>query len=316
MQVEDDHELLDLMVADHIDAPDQYRATARWLEYSDRFLAFLKTEGLNNFRSSKHEKGSPGSVLASFGAVDINPPTSRASPEEMYHAAASCFVGHNAVSIDKLPASKVGAPEGFVVEDRFYTLSWLNFYCRYAYVSKFVSFDDQIIVEVGSGSGKQAEMLKKAHPGLTVLIFDLPTQLYVANQYLERVFEGSDQVAGYRQTRNFTSMGDIQRGKINAMPHWKFPLLDGAAFDVLWNAASFQEMGHETALTYLRGATSARSMFLMHNIKYRPGVPPPGIRGVIDQKYLPGFDEVDRSHARLALTPAKWIYFDSFWRRT
>lgn len=312
MQVEDDHQLLDLMVADHIQAPDEFRATERWLEYSDRFLTFLKDQGLKDFRSGRHQKGTPGSVLASFGAVDINPSFQNSSPEEIYHAAASCFVGQSAVTIDRLPAGRIGTPEGFEIEDRFYTLSWLNFYCRYAYVSKFVDFDQQVIVEVGSGSGKQAEMLKRAHPGLTILLFDLPTQLYVANQYLSRVF-GSTDVVGYRRTREFKDFSDIERGKINIMPHWQYPLVDGVDFDLLWNAASFQEMGRETALTYLNGARSARAMFLMHNIKFRPATPPPGVRGVIDPEILSGFREIDRSLARMAVMTSKWIYFDSYW---
>jgi hypothetical protein len=254
-------------------------------------------------------------VLRSFGAVDINPPLDQATPEEMFQVAATCFLGKGAKPITGLEASRVGNPEGFEINGKFYTLSWLNFYCRYAYVSKFIEFKDQIIVEVGPGSGKQAEMPKKAHPNLTIVLFDLPTQLYVCNQYLKKVFEGTDTVVDYSVCRNYTSFADIRRGKINILPNWKFPIVVGKQFDLLWNAASFQEMAETTARQYLDLASSALAMFLMYNIKFRPKSYLLGERGVISSKFLPYHHEKDRIVARLAYMPPKWIYFDSFWVR-
>jgi putative sugar O-methyltransferase len=314
-QVHDDLELLDLMIADYQSADPDFQATARWAEYSERFLNFLKEEGLRDFRSRRHEAGSPGAVLASFGALDINPAFERASPTELFHSASTCFLGRNGKTIRDLPASTVGNPEGFEVEGRFYTLSWLNFYCRYAYVTKFMNLDDQTIVEVGPGSGKQAELLKRAHPNLTIVLFDLPTQLYVANQYLTKVFEGTGDVVDYRACRDISSFDGIVRGKINILPHWKYPIVNNREFDLLWNAASFQEMGPETAKSYLNGAASAKHLFLMYNIKYRENAPLPGARGMIDPKYLTTHLERDRIVAKLALQPPIWLYFDSFWDR-
>lgn len=314
-QVVDDPQLLELTVQDYLRSSGEFGASARWLQYSDRFLAYLREQGLKDFRSRRHPKGTPGAVLASFGAVDLNPSFDRCSPIDLYHAAATCYLGEGAVHISQLSPSQVASPEGFCIDGRFYTLSWLNFYCRYAYVSKFVRFERQTIVEVGCGSGKQAELLKKAHPDLTIVLFDLPTQLYVAHQYLAAVFSDSDEVVDYRTTRTFRSFDDIRRRKINILPNWLFPIVRGAAIDLLWNAASFQEMAPEVALSYLRAASSAAGMFLMHNIKYKPDAPWPGSRGVIDPAHLPGFREVDRTPARLALTPATWLYFDSLWKR-
>lgn len=183
-------------------------------------------------------------------------------------------------------------------------------------MSKFIEFRDQIIVEVGPGSGKQAEMLKKAHPDLTIVLFDLPTQLYVCNQYLKKVFEGTDELADYSVSRNYKSFNDIQRGKINILPNWMFPIVAGRSFDLLWNSASFQEMDITTAEHYLKLASGASAMYLMHNIKYRPQSPLPGYRGVIGPKALKNFVEKDRSLARLAYMAKTWIYFDSFWEST
>jgi hypothetical protein len=315
-QVEDDTKLLEKILADEKRAMPGFNATARWSTYSGSFVEFLRTSGLHNFRGTRQKKGTPGAVLASFGAVDINPDPERPNgkPEAMFHAARCCFLGDGAKTIDELEASRVGNPEGFEIDGRFYTLSWLNYYCRYAFVSQHVRLSDQVIIEVGPGSGKQAEMLKKAHPGLTIVLFDLPTQLYVCNQYLTKVFEGTGQVADYRASSRVQTFADIQKGKINILPHWKFPIVENQEFDLLWNAASFQEMGAEAA-RYLAAAAGAKAMYLMHNIKYREGVAAPGERGVISPKNLSGFREIDREGARLAFPPETWLYFDSFWKR-
>jgi hypothetical protein len=315
-QVENDIELLESILADEKRAMSAFNPTARWATYSQSFVDFLRTVGLHNFRGTRHPKGTPGSVLPRFGAIDINPDPARpnGTPEEMFHAARSCFLGDGAKPIEELEASRVGNPQGFEIDGRFYTLSWLNFYCRYAFVSQHMRFSDQVLIEVGSGSGKQAEMLKKAHPDLTIVLFDLPTQLYVCNQYLSKVFEGTGHVADYRACSGVQSFSDIQKGKINILPHWKFPIVENQEFDLLWNAASFQEMGEE-ASRYLKSAAGAKAMFLMHNIKYRRGAEAPGDRGVISPKTLSPFREVDREVARLAFPVQTWLYFDSFWKR-
>jgi hypothetical protein len=158
-------------------------------------------------------------------------------------------------------------------------------------------------------------MLKRAHPNLTILLFDLPTQLYVCNQYLSKVFEGEDLVSNYSEGRVIESPDQIRLGKINIIPHWKFHLFAGFKFDLLWNAASFQEMSPTTALSYLQVANGADAMFLMYNIKYKGLHAFPGERGVLTQHYIKNYREIDRAPAALALTPEKWIYFDSFWKR-
>lgn len=127
IQVEDDVRLLDELLTDYERAPAEYRATARWDEYSSTFVEYLRNTGLRDFRRARHEKGSPGYVLASFGAVDLNPDPKLTTPEEMFHAAATCFLGKGARPITELEASKVGNPEGFEINGKFYTLSWLNF---------------------------------------------------------------------------------------------------------------------------------------------------------------------------------------------
>ena len=309
VQVDDYIALLDLMIQDAENAPtSQFDATphSRWLKYSDNYLEILRKKGLNDFRQ-------PRALPNSFGAIDKNP--NGISANEMLHIVRTSFISDGMKRIDELLPSRVGNPECFEVDNGgFFTLSWLNFYCRYAYVSKFMTLSNQIIVEIGSGSGKQAEMLKKAHPDLTILLFDLPTQLYVCNQYLSKVFEGTNYIADYHVGRNVNNFSEIKHGKINILPHWKSSILYNAEFDLLWNAASFQEMAKPTALAYFKVVNKAKNLYLMHNIKYAGMKEFPGERGVISDKYLKDFKEIDRNIAHLAYTPKNWIYFDSFWR--
>ena len=312
LQVDDNVELLDLMIKDHHEAPEEYKTTGRWVGYSERFLIYLKEKGLYDFRRQHAQKEENAHVLASFGACDLNL-KEQGRPERLFHIANSCYLGEGARHITHLHPSTIGNPEGFLIDGIFYTRSWLNFYCRYAYVSKFIRFSDQLIVEVGSGSGKQAELLKKAHPDLTIVLFDLPTQLYVCHQYLTKVFEGTDTVVDYMQGREITSFAEIVPGKINILPHWKFDIIKHQPIDLLWNAASFQEMASPTAKHYLSIADKAKACFLMHLIAYDPDSPQPGNRGVIAPDVMSNFVEIDRTLARLVYTPETWRYFDSFW---
>lgn len=308
----DNISLLDLMIQDEQSAPSPFSASARWKTYSDEFVGFLRDVGLKDFRRGRYERGHPGHVLASFGAVDLNPDGPNSTPLELFHRARSCLSGKTAVMIDDLLPSRVGSPEGFEIDGRFYTLSWLNYYSRYAYASRFVDFSDQVIVEVGPGSGKQAEMLKKAHPDLTILLFDLPTQLYVCNQYLTNAIPND--VASYEECTPISTIRAIHKGKINILPHWKFPIVDGERFDLFWNAASLQEMAPETCEKYLGAISQAKALYLLYNIKYAGFTAYPGNRGLITPQHLPNHRERSRDLAQLALPPSSWLYFDSFWQ--
>ena len=77
-----------------------------------------------------------------------------------------------------LHLSMIGNPEDrFNVEDRSWSYTMLNFYMRYAWACQFIDFDSiDSVVELGSGSGKQAEVWANLHPHLTLFLFDIPPQ--------------------------------------------------------------------------------------------------------------------------------------------
>jgi putative sugar O-methyltransferase len=238
MQVINDPELLKLMMEDAGNAPDLYKTTNYWAVYEKRFLPELQKLGLHDFRKRKNSVLSSfgaTDLSHSLGYIDLfksrmlynhitvkiplwlrflslqNILLNKIFPisgtyeieefEQLFYEFAHIYgekVG--AKSIDEFEASLVGNPEHILkIDKKVYTMSLLSFYLNYVYCCKYINFDDvKIIVELGSGSGKQIEVIKKLHPDICFLLFDIPPQLYVCEQYLSSVFP--DDVVSYKDT--------------------------------------------------------------------------------------------------------------------
>ena len=142
--------------------------------------------------------------------------------------------------ISALEASSVGKPEDiFRIKERRYTRSLLNYYIH-AYCCQYVNFDSiNSIMEIGSGAGKQIEVIKKLHPHLSFYAFDIPPQLYVCEQYLSALFP--EDVVSYATTRSMKFIPKEQ-GKIFIFGSWQVPKIENLSHDLFWNSASFQEM--------------------------------------------------------------------------
>lgn len=158
----------------------------------------------------------------------------------------------NSVSISEIQSSRFGNPQDvFEMEGRVYTMAFLNYYLRYCFVNQNMGFKgDEVIVELGSGSGHQIEVLKKANPDLTILCFDLPVPLFLCNQYLTNVLS-RDSVVPLEETSKWNDLSGIQKGKVHFFGNWQFPLLKNFKFDLFWNAASFGEMEPDVVKNYL-----------------------------------------------------------------
>lgn len=166
---------------------------------------------------------------------------------------AKCYGEKNgAKPLVELKASTVGNPEDvFSINRNTYTTSILNYYIQYAYCCKYMNFDFiNAMLEIGSGSGKQIEVIRKLHPHLCFYIFDLPLQLYVCEQYLSALFP--DSVVSYAQTRTMKSIPEPDQGKIFFFGNWKLPELTNLKYDLFWNSAGFQEIEPEIVLNYLK----------------------------------------------------------------
>lgn len=320
MQVSDDIEVLDKMLADHRASEDIYQWTNYWARKCGYAVDYLKTNGLTDFRRIRAQKDTPAAAFASFGAVDLLP--SDAMPDDLMAAVAKHSAGSPVRDIYSLPASRVGNPEGFEHNGTFLTLSWINFYLRYAYVRRFMDLSSKVIVEIGSGSAKQAHLLKLAHSDATILIFDIPPQLYVANQYLKAVLN-QNELVDFQATRAIRSYDDIEPGKVHVFGNWEVGLLRDIEFDLLWNAASFQEMEPHVVRHYLAAVQGAKSVYLMQAMRGQRVAKAPGKHGVLKattkstyRSALPSHTLVSESVAHLAVRPRKWPYTETFWTKT
>ena len=154
--------------------------------------------------------------------------------------------------IASIPASRVGSPADlFEVEGRPYTVKFLDYYLRYCFANQHLHLrGDETVVELGSGSCYQVEVLKKACPGLTILCFDLPAPLYLGQAYLQQAL-GADAVVTTAPTRGWQDLSGLRRGAVHFFGNWQMPLVKGHPVDLFWNAASFGEMEPEVVRNYL-----------------------------------------------------------------
>jgi putative sugar O-methyltransferase len=348
LQAADDPDLLDEMVADQRAADPVFQTTRYWARYEHEYLPYLKRNGLRDFRSGMSSDG--GATFFAFGATDAFPENRRARsllgrflgrpgpPPDLSVAAeaaraparAAAYAHAEAYGRDRsaaplsaLSASLVGNPVNrWQVDGRWLTRLTLYYYMRYAYVSGHVSWTgSETIVELGSGSGIQCEVLAKLHPGMTLLLFDIPPQLYVAHQYLSAVF--GDRVVPYREAKGITEPSKVQKGRIHILPNWRFDLVRDLAADLFWSAATFGEMEPNVVLNYLSQArVSTQSAYLMQVMKgrsrgwvpWRHGVRRPTVFAHYVQG-LDGFSCIDRKPALLPGGKLMPGYDDSFWTR-
>lgn len=341
MQISDDSELLTLMIADHKKAPSHFQATKFWQAYEKRFLPELYKKGLADFRRRKD------SVLSSFGATDIlelplldlQIPwlTRRLNRWFWAHLRrdsaiddflllcfefSKCYGQKTAAKpIEQLTPSLIGNPLTVIeASGKAYPISILNYYLRYAYCCQFLNFDSiHVITELGSGSGKQIEVLKKLHPHLSFFIFDIPPQLYVCEQYLKAVFPND--VIPYRQTKSISKISSPEEGKIYIFGTCQFPILTSFKTDLFWNAASLQEIEPDTAKHYLSAVNESSRAIYLH--EWMSGVKRRGQKGLVVETQLKHYEEALTHFKRVDLSPAyivprmrrSEIYKDSFWER-
>jgi putative sugar O-methyltransferase len=155
-------------------------------------------------------------------------------------------------SIADIETSLFGNPSDlFEINGKKYTMQFLNFYLRLCHAQTTLNLKgNETIVELGSGSGFQVEVLKKVFPELTILCFDLPYQLYLCEHYLSKSI-GDNAIVNSSELINAQDLSNVQKGKVHFYGNWQFPLLENFKFDVFWNAASFGEMEPDIVKNYL-----------------------------------------------------------------
>lgn len=330
-------------------APEIFQAGRYWQAYEEKITNEVKKADLNELRSGKYP------IFTTFGFNDLvyyyhpNMPfyvrivrqlvrklfiDNRASlpyslrlsdiREMAYKHSVLQGIVSNARPISDVEASVFGNPQDlFSINSKKYTMKFLNFYVRYCFAqSCFPLNGDEIIVELGSGSGFQVEVLKKLYPNLTILCFDLPAQLYLCEKYLSNVF-GSDAIESSEKNLEVIHLNNLEKGKIHMFGNWQFPLLRDLSFDIFWNAASFGEMEPsivENYMDYVRG--NCASIYLM---QARNGKESSKETGVVKPIVFDDYDSLLKNeytlvkaedaydaHRRVSQTGG---YFQAMWKR-
>jgi putative sugar O-methyltransferase len=285
-QVPDDQELIALMMTELDKADELYKPTNYWKFYEKMFLPEIKKNGLYNFRRRRH------SLLESFGATDtllrgrflpkykfkgsgrianfienilwanpIYPLTGLTSIEPdwvtqyFYRHMQKKFRSIN-LDLNKCPTSLYGNPEDVAeIDSGYWSFSHLNYCSIIADVAAHINFEKKkFICELGAGAGKNIEILAKLLPDATLLLVDIPPQLYVSNQYLTAVFK--ERVLAFRKAISLKVEGDnnfydLIKGKIIILPTWLLPQWRNVKIDLFWNCASFMEMEPHVVKNYL-----------------------------------------------------------------
>jgi putative sugar O-methyltransferase len=362
VQVPDDMDLLNMMMADVKSAPAVYQPTNYWDHYEKKFMPELSREGLFDFRRRED------SVLASFSGTDLSPAfevdilrsrlwnnrytrripfwlkllrvinrgLNKALPLSTPYGATlndvrllSYWVARlkgekaGAKTIEAMDTSLLGNPEDvFYVGNKPYTMQHLQYYLYYVYCCNFINFEKiNTIVELGSGSGRQVEIIKKLHPHITFYLYDIPPQLYVCEQYLKSVFPG--QVVSYRETKNLKTLPARGDGRIYIFGNWRFEMIHDASIDLFWNCASFQEMEPDIVSNYLSFiGKHVENVFLLEAMRGQHVAKSRGEAGVLKQTTLDDYKKGLKDFNLVDLSPLFVIprvasdqdYSISFWK--
>lgn len=337
---------LDLLLSKYKEAPAIYRAGRYWEEYEEKIVKELLKVDLNQMRSGRYP------LFATFGFNEsvyhyrhdaplrttlyqklvrkyiiankkILPYNLRlADIRDMAFRHADVLGQLNSArSIREIETSTFGSPQDlFKMYGKNYTMRFLTFYVRYCGAQKYVNLKgDETIVELGSGSGHQVEVLKKLYPNLTILCFDLPGQLFLCEQYLKKALpEG--QVVSSMETMNYTDLSKVQKGKVHMFGNWYFPLLKDFQFDLFWNAASFGEMEPDIVKNYLSIVSgNCKSIFLLQAAKGKESTATKGVKTPMDFKFydttlseyqLMGKEDAFEAHRKVLQSGG---YFQAVW---
>jgi putative sugar O-methyltransferase len=278
------------LVAAYERAPALFHATPYWSSYQDRLVRSVAQMDLGEIRSGKNAMLRPFGFgdTPYFYHPDLSPlkawwrrqvharilrsrnafPYELRLPDIQETAFRHCeLLGQVAAArpIGSIEVSRYGQPgDLFEVAGKPYCMRFLSYYVRYCFAQRHRPLrGDEVIVELGPGTGYQVEVLKKLYPDLTILCFDLPAQIYLCQEYLSHALDARE-IVRTEQTLSWTGLQGLQKGHVHFFGNWQFPLVKDLAIDLFWNAASFGEMEPDVVRNYLGSVLgNAASIYLL-----------------------------------------------------
>ncbi len=351
-QIDDDISLLDLMIADMEASSALYQPTRYWKGYTSEVIELIRKGGLHDFRRSKErvlasfgcvdiapkfqfedipdyisdDEKNTRRVLSSalqvandFWERGINVgPGGLTLPDYFLMCERLADVKAGAVGLrpmSELSISRFGNPFGYNKDGLFRTFRSIYYFNFVCFVAQFADLSKyNAVVEIGSGSGAQAEILKKIFPQLTIVLLDLAPQLYVAERYLSKIFP--DEVVPYRECHSKDWDGSILPGKIYCLPLRAIEVLAPKGKVMFWNAASFGEMEPLIVRNYAKYISSFSShLFLMQYFSGKPGSISP-VNMPIYESAFPSYELLGMALSTLANTITPILEDDGFYHNT
>lgn len=337
---------LRLLLEDYNAAPEIYQAGSYWKKYEDKIISEIENADLKELRSGKY---------AIFGTFGFSESVYHYHPNTPLHvrlakkivrkyfitgksslpyslnlndiremAYINC-VNQGKIAglkcISEIETSTYGNPDDlFEIKGKKYTMQFLNFYIRLCFAQQYLNLTgSETIVELGSGSGFQIEVLKKVFPNLTIICFDLPYPLVLCEHYLTKALP-DQKVISSSVGRGMKSLDTIERGTINMFGNWQIPMLSDYKFDIFWNAASFGEMEPHIVKNYLSFVNQVSKVFLLQARKGKEG----GAGGVqtpitfddyckmLASYILLGDEDAYEAHRRMSQSGG---YFQAVWQK-
>ena len=263
-KMEDDFKLLKKMLEDAKKTEEIYKPTNYWNNYVDKIVNELKENGMN------HVRGKKDSVFSVFGGSEEQPDYFRIQKNNRFlpHRLKKYFSVFSTISkqdlqslayyqvfyYDRLYNINKLEPLSVSLEDmngRPYTISFLQYYLQYLYMSRFIDFNEvKVFVDLGCGMSRVSEIIHRLHPDVSIFLFDIVPTLYCTEYMMRETFPCD--VVGYMETKDYVDLNHVEAGKIHVLPNWKFPLVRLlSSIDVFMNSGSFQEMEPDVVRNYL-----------------------------------------------------------------
>ncbi len=339
---------LDILVNAYRNAPDEFKATRYWAKYLEESIDEIKKTDINELRSGKYPVYGTFGFTETYYTYHHNMPWYR---KVLFKLVRKLFITNRttmpysirlsdiremayrhcnllgtiseAKPISDVEICDFGNPNDlFTIDQKKYTMMFFRVYIRYCFVQKLIKLKgDETIVELGSGSGHQVELLKKMYPNLTIICFDMPSPLYLCGEYLTRAL-GDDMVVTGEKNLDVTDLSKLEKGKVHLLGNWLFPLLKEFEYDIFWNAASFGEMEPEVVDNYLSYVKGGAKWVYLLNARYgkesseNKGVKTPTTFEDYN-KMLDGYSLVEEQDSYLP--HRRWTqsggYFEAIWKK-
>jgi putative sugar O-methyltransferase len=176
-------------------------------------------------------------------------------------------------SLLEIEDSLAGNPsETFQFAGKTYSQSFLYYFSRAQWLlPRYDLPQGAAVVEIGSGYGGFAEVMKKLRPDLRYVVIDIVPQLYVVERRLKAVFGDTHNIVGFDETKDLEviDLHAAPEGSIFVVPVWKVGALKGVHMGV--NQASMQEMRYDQSEHYIRNLAES-GMMCFFSLNFRPGI--------------------------------------------